>query len=147
MTRKRQTRRVEIPDPIPESSGRNLRGYGVGASNVTARIEDGCHGCDGMMEAVVERENMMSAYKCGVSNKGSAGVDGMTVNELKPFLQMHWAQIKEQLLSGRYEPQPVLRVEIRTESLQSSISLLFSLKLKPGQRLAGFLSPQGCSLI
>ena len=112
MTRKRQTRRVEIPDPIPESSGRNLQGYGVGASNVTARRADGCQGCDAMMEAVVERGNMMSAYKRVVSNKGSAGVDGMTVNELKAFLQTQWAQIKEQLLSGRYEPQPVLRVQI-----------------------------------
>jgi RNA-directed DNA polymerase len=65
-----------------------------------------------MMEAVVERGNMMSAYKRVVSNKGSAGVDGMTVNELKAFLQTQWAQIKEQLLSGRYEPQPVLRVQI-----------------------------------
>ena len=74
MTRKRQTRRVEIPDPIPESSGRNLQGYGVGASNVTARRENCCHGCDAMMEAVVERENMMSAYKRVVSNKGKPGV-------------------------------------------------------------------------
>jgi RNA-directed DNA polymerase len=39
-----------------------------------------------MMEAVVERENMLRAYKQVVGNKGAAGVDGMTVEELKPFL-------------------------------------------------------------
>jgi RNA-directed DNA polymerase len=64
------------------------------------------------MEAVVERENMLNAYRRVVSNKGSAGVDGMSVEELKPYLQSHWGRIKEQLLGGRYRPQPVLRVEI-----------------------------------
>lgn len=65
-----------------------------------------------MMEAVVERENMLSASRRVVSNKGSAGVDGMSVEELKPYLQTHWARIKGQLLEGSYQPQPVLRVEI-----------------------------------
>jgi len=65
-----------------------------------------------MMEAVVERGNMQRAYKRVVGNKGAAGADGMTVKELKPFLQTEWAQIREELLSGSYTPAPVLRVEI-----------------------------------
>ena len=101
-----------MPDPIPESSGRNLRGYGVGASSGTARRDDFCQGTDGMMEAVVERENLQRAYKRVVGNKGAAGVDGMTVEELKPFLQAEWVHIREELLSGSYTPSPVLRVEI-----------------------------------
>ena len=112
MSRETQDRRAEMPDPIPESSGRNLRGYGVGASNDTARRENPCHRTDMMMEAVVERENMHRAYKRVVGNKGAAGVDGVTVNELKPFLQAEWVRIREQLLSDSYIPQPVLRVEI-----------------------------------
>jgi len=64
------------------------------------------------MEAVVARENMFRAYERVVSNKGAAGVDGMTVEQLKPYLQEHWAKIKEELLKGEYQPQPVRSVEI-----------------------------------
>jgi len=46
------------------------------------------------------------------SNKGAAGVDGMTVAEFRPHLKARWAQIKERLLGGTYEPQPVLAVDI-----------------------------------
>ncbi len=45
-------------------------------------------------------------------NKGSAGVDGMTVEQLPAYLKQHWPAIREQLLSGTYKPQPVKRVEI-----------------------------------
>jgi RNA-directed DNA polymerase len=64
------------------------------------------------MEAVVERENMWKAFRRVVGNKGAAGVDAMSVDELKPYLQTHWKRIREQLLGGCYEPQPVRRVEI-----------------------------------
>jgi hypothetical protein len=46
------------------------------------------------------------------ANKGSAGVDGMTVQQLPEYLKQHWPAIREQLLSGAYKPQPVRRVEI-----------------------------------
>ncbi len=45
-------------------------------------------------------------------NKGSAGVDGMTVEQLPAYLKQHWPAIREQLLRGTYKPQPVKRVEI-----------------------------------
>lgn len=64
------------------------------------------------MEAVVARENLLRAYSQVMSNKGAAGVDSMTVEQLKPYLQGHWAQIKEALLKGTYQPQPVRSVEI-----------------------------------
>jgi RNA-directed DNA polymerase len=54
----------------------------------------------------------MAAYRRVVQNGGAAGVDGMTVKELMPYCREHWARIREELLSGRYEPQPVRRVEI-----------------------------------
>ena len=112
MSMETQNSIAEMHDPIPESSGRNPRGYGVGASSDTARREDFCQRTDEMMEAVVERENMQRAYKRVVGNKGAAGIDGMTVDELGPFLKSEWARIKEELLSDRYTPAPVLRVEI-----------------------------------
>jgi RNA-directed DNA polymerase len=64
------------------------------------------------MEVVVERSNMNAAYKRVVKNKGSAGVDGMTVDVLKPYLTSEWERIKSELLEDRYKPQPVLQVEI-----------------------------------
>ena len=64
------------------------------------------------MEEVCERENCKQALTRVKANKGSPGVDGMTVHELPGFLQQHWPAIREQLLSGTYKPQPVKRVEI-----------------------------------
>ena len=95
-----------------EDSGRNPRRSSDGVSNIPARRDDSCLEEMDLMEAVVERENMKSAYERVVGNKGSAGVDGMTVEDLLPYLREHWHTIKEELLSGRYQPQPVLKVEI-----------------------------------
>jgi RNA-directed DNA polymerase len=64
------------------------------------------------MEAVVARETMLRAYQQVMSNRGAAGVDGMTVEQLKPYLQEHWAEIKGALLNDSYQPQPVRLVEI-----------------------------------
>jgi len=65
-----------------------------------------------LMEAVVERENMMRAYKQVVSNNGAAGVDEMPVSELANYLREHWARLKADLLEDRYQPQAVRKVEI-----------------------------------
>jgi RNA-directed DNA polymerase len=65
-----------------------------------------------LMEAVCERENCKQALARVKANKGSAGVDGMTVQQLPEYLKQHWPAIREQLLSGTYKPQPVRRVEI-----------------------------------
>jgi RNA-directed DNA polymerase len=64
------------------------------------------------MEEVCERENCKQALKRVKANKGSAGVDGMTVQQLPEYLKQHWPAIREQLVSGTYKPQPVRRVEI-----------------------------------
>jgi len=65
-----------------------------------------------VMEAVCERANCLRALKRVKANQGSPGIDGMTVGELPGYLKQHWPAIREQLLSGSYEPQPVRRVEI-----------------------------------
>ena len=67
---------------------------------------------ESLMEEVCERENCKRALKRVKANKGSPGVDGMTVRALPGFLQQHWPAIREQLQSGTYKPQPVKRVEI-----------------------------------
>jgi RNA-directed DNA polymerase len=64
------------------------------------------------MEAVCNRENLRKALKRVKANKGSGGIDGMTVNQLPGYLAKHWPAIREQLLEGAYQPRPVKRVEI-----------------------------------
>ena len=59
------------------------------------------------MEEVLEAENLKVALRRVRKNKGSPGVDGMTVEELGDYLREHWVQIRELLQTGRYSPQPV----------------------------------------
>jgi RNA-directed DNA polymerase len=65
-----------------------------------------------LMEEVCERENLKEALRRVKANQGSAGVDGMTVSGISDYLKQHWPAIREQLLSGTYQPKPVRRVEI-----------------------------------
>ena len=68
------------------------------------------------MERVVERANMRLAYQRVVRNKGAAGVDDLTVTELKGWLGVHWPSVKKALLEGSYLPRPVRRVDIAKPS-------------------------------
>lgn len=65
-----------------------------------------------LMETVCSRENLETAWKRVRSNKGSPGVDGMTIDDAKGYLREHWPSIRSRLLEGTYQPQPVKRVEI-----------------------------------
>lgn len=65
-----------------------------------------------LMEEVVRKENLLSALKRVRANKGSPGVDGMTVEELPGYVKEHWPRIRKELLRGDYIPQPVKRVTI-----------------------------------
>jgi len=105
--------RVETPIANPEGSGRKPRVAGRGAANVTGRrVTHWPEAATGLMEKIVSRSNMMAAYSRVVSNKGAAGVDKMPVTALKGYLQTEWPRIKEELLAGKYDPQPVRKVEI-----------------------------------
>jgi len=64
------------------------------------------------MEEVVQRENLLKALKRVQANKGSPGIDGMTVSDLRGFLQGQWPNIRQQLLNGQFKPQPVKQVMI-----------------------------------
>ena len=65
-----------------------------------------------LMEEVCNRENLVRAWKRVRRNQGSAGVDGMTIDDARDYLREHWPSIRSQLLAGTYQPQPVKRVEI-----------------------------------
>jgi len=86
---------------------------GGGSETLTAkRISESPAKDEQLMEEVCERENCLQAFKRVKSNKGSPGIDGMTVDDLSAYLKEHWPAIRAQLLSGTYNPQPVKRVEI-----------------------------------
>jgi group II intron reverse transcriptase/maturase len=61
------------------------------------------------MAKACERPNLQAALKRVRKNKGSAGIDGMTVDELPDYLRAHWPALREQLLAGTYQPSPVKR--------------------------------------
>ena len=83
-------------------------------SVLVAQTKEPTHGEQGMglLEQMLERGNMLKALQRVERNRGAAGVDGMTVGELREHLRGHWVEIREQLLAGSYQPQPVRRVGI-----------------------------------
>ena len=105
-------RRAEMLDSHPEGSQRNWREEGLGASRVRARREHSGPETEQLLEAVVERENKWLALKQVERNRGAAGVDNLTVEQLRAYLREHWLRIKEELLAGEYLPLPVRKVEI-----------------------------------
>jgi RNA-directed DNA polymerase len=85
-----------------------------GTESFTAKCEtESPAGAEQRMEEVWGRENCQQALRRVKANKGSPGIDGMKVSELSDYLKQHWPVIREQLLSGTYQPQPVRRVEIK----------------------------------
>jgi len=104
--------RAGMPGYSSGGRGRNPQGPVAGASSLTAKRDNSCRKVAQLMEVMVERENMIKALCQVEANKGSAGVDGVSVQDLRACLREHWTRIKEELLEGRYQPQPVRKVEI-----------------------------------
>ena len=97
----------------PESRSEAPKAGGQGSEPHTAKREhESPADTERLMEEVCERENCQQALKRVKANKGSPGVDGMTVRELPDYLKQHWPAIREQLLKGTYQAQPVKRVDI-----------------------------------
>jgi RNA-directed DNA polymerase len=92
--------------------GRNLPGTGAGAEVRAAAGGRTKPEALRLMEAAVERSNLLCAYERVVKNEGAPGVDGLTVSEFKPWLQAHWKSIRQALLAGEYMPAAVRRVDI-----------------------------------
>ena len=71
---------------------------------------------DTLMEKILTNDNLNKAFKKVKSNKGAGGVDGMDVDELLSYLKDNGKQLKQQLMEGKYKPNPVRRVEIPKET-------------------------------
>jgi RNA-directed DNA polymerase len=113
MSDKRQ--KIQLRLAFSEESGSEApKAPGGGTEPPTAkRMFESPANSEQLMERVCERENCLQALKRVRSNKGSAGIDGMTVDQLPEHLKEHWPAIREQLRNGTYQPQPVRRVEIK----------------------------------
>lgn len=94
------------------SEAPRITGQGTESWPAKHETESPARGTERLMEEVCGRENCLRAIKQVRANQGSPGADGMTVQQLRGHLIEHWGSIREQLLEGTYEPQPVLRVEI-----------------------------------
>lgn len=88
----------------PEDNGR--------ARSIVERETREKDGAVDLMEAILDRDNLNRAYKRVKSNGGAAGVDGMKVDEMLPWLREHREELLESLRNGTYKPQPVRRAEI-----------------------------------
>ena len=62
------------------------------------------------MELVVDSSNVEAALRRVKKNKGSPGIDGMTVEELPAYVAEHWPRVREEILAGRYQPKPVRQI-------------------------------------
>jgi RNA-directed DNA polymerase len=111
MDGKRQKTQIELA-LASESRGEAPKRMSRGTETSTAERGTESLAEGQLMEQVCERENLKRALARVKRNKGSAGVDGMTVVQLSGYLKVHWPAIRERLLVGRYQPLPVRRVEI-----------------------------------
>jgi RNA-directed DNA polymerase len=106
--KRQKSEQLELPlGTWGEAPGSQRSGETAAATQGTERS-----GTDCLMEEVVERDNALKALKRVRKNKGSPGVDGMTVDELPQYLKEHWGQLRAQLLAGTFQPQAVLRQEV-----------------------------------
>src|SRR5437016_4628659 len=112
MNDKRQKNQLELAF-TEEGRSEAPRAPREGTESCTAKCEtESPAGEEQLMEEVWGRENCQQALRRVKANQGSPGIDGMKVSELPGYLKQHWPAIREQLLSGTYQPQPVRRVEI-----------------------------------
>jgi len=105
-------RSAGMPGTTSEGSGRNPREHEVGVSVAAMSWDHFRSKTTQLMNAVVERENMIEALHRVERNKGAAGIDKMPVSELRPYLKEHWSRLKDELLDGSYRPSAVREVMI-----------------------------------
>src|SRR5438270_9961669 len=109
---KRQHIQLELDFSFPRSGEACGTGREEIESPLAAHDTESPASTDRWMEEVCERDSLKEALRQVKANKGSAGIDRMTVGQLDDYLKQHWPVIREQLLNGTYEPKPVRRVEI-----------------------------------
>lgn len=112
MSKAGSDKRVAIPARVSEETSGTGNNRNTGSQIPTARAENAGDETSRLLEEVLRRENLETAYKRVVRNKGAPGVDGMNVDELMPYCRKHWEEIRGQLLRETYMPRPIRAVEI-----------------------------------
>jgi RNA-directed DNA polymerase len=107
-TKRQMTRQLELS----HAAQGETRGDARSGEVRSAAHGDEHSGTDDLIEQIVARDNCIQALRRVRKNKGSPGVDGMSVTDLRSHLVEHWPKIREQLRAGTYQPKPVLRREI-----------------------------------
>ena len=112
MTAMRSPYQLELALPIPDRGEAPCRDRRE-VETVTATAEpEGPASTAHLMAAICDPDNIEAALRAVVRNKGAPGIDGITVKQLPGVLKACWSEIEDQLLQGRYQPQPVRRVKI-----------------------------------
>ena len=96
----------------PQRDSTECEGYAGAQSAVRPGNEETAGRSQKLLEAILHRDNLNRAYKRIKANKGAPGVDGMTVEEARPWLKEHGKEMTEAIRSGKYKPTPVRRKEI-----------------------------------
>lgn len=112
MTERDADTTAEMPKRPRKAGDGIAEDTGFARQTVTARNEPVDDEASMLLDRALRKENVLAAYKRVVRNGGAPGVDGMTVDDLMPWCREHWSRVREELLSDRYRPQPVRRVEI-----------------------------------
>jgi RNA-directed DNA polymerase len=112
MTATRPPYQLELDLPMPgRSEAPRQHAQEVEAITATAEPESPAP-TEHLMEMICDPDNIEAALRAVVRNRGAPGVDGITVKQLPDVLKARWSEIEDQLLQGRYLPQPVRRVKI-----------------------------------
>jgi RNA-directed DNA polymerase len=105
-------KKIETSEADQRGQGRKPEATQDSGSNSPGNEEQTGPKPPDLIERMLERGNLLKALRAVEANRGAAGMDGMEVKQLRNYLREHWAETKEQILSGTYEPRPVRRVDI-----------------------------------
>ena len=112
MTAMRSPYQLELALPLPDRGEAPRRDAQEIEAAVATTEPESPASTQYLMEAICNPDNIEAALQSVVRNKGAPGIDGVTVKQLPSLLKARWSEIEEQLLQGRYQPQPVRRVQI-----------------------------------
>jgi len=108
---------INFEGSMQEDSAEHESNAGAYASSkiIENNITNGFVVKDRLLEKIMDKENVRVALKRVISNKGSHGIDGMKVDELRAYLNGNWITLKQSVMDGKFRPNPARRVEILKE--------------------------------
>ncbi len=107
-----KSEQLECWELLPRGWGETLPAAQSGEAGRATHEDERSGATRLLMEQAVARENATVAFQRVRRNKGSPGIDGMTVEQLAPYLRAHWPELRGQLLAGTYQPSVVKRHDI-----------------------------------